>query len=504
MTDTDFETSFSSSYYDSEFIVLTSANEIVQVLQRLYQESCESLVQAVKDFADHPEETLHPRGATYPLLRCKISLDDMQEVDARLSFGVFDQPGHYETTITDPFLFEAYLKEQLELLIERYGVSFSVGKSHQAIPLAFALERLPEELTGNQAAFKLLKRNFEQPNLQRVDDGTVNHTRSYSEQGPLPLSPFSAERVDYSLHRLKHYTGTNIQSFQNFILLTNYQRYVNDFMVYAFDQVSHNKDARLSFSGGGTVTHADLQKKDATSFLDEIRDKSPLVQMPAYHLELPDRNGVSLINVGVGPSNAKTLTDHLAVLRPHCWLMLGHCAGLRSTQELGDYVLAHGYVREDSVLDDDLPYWVPIPPIAEIQVALQDAVAEVTNLKGRDLKRRMRTGTVFTTDNRNWELRAEELYERFNQSRAIAVDMESATIAANGLRFRVPYGTLLCVSDRPIHGEIKLPGMANQFYQQSISQHLKIGLKTIEIIRKRGINALHSRKLRGFNEPPFR
>ncbi|MCH3870255.1 AMP nucleosidase, partial [Campylobacter jejuni] len=85
--------------------------------------------------------------------------------------------------------------------------------------------------------------------------------------------------------------------------------------------------------------------------------------------------------------------------------MLGHCAGLRDSQRLGDYVLAHGYVREDHVLDDDLPTWVPVPALAEVQVALEQAVEEVAGLSGWDLKRIMRTGTVATIDNRNWELR---------------------------------------------------------------------------------------------------
>ena len=86
-------------------------------------------------------------------------------------------------------------------------------------------------------------------------------------------------------------------------------------------------------------------------------------QMPAYHLMAPDRAGITLVNIGVGPSNAKTATDHIAVLRPHTWLMVGHCAGLRNSQSLGDYVLAHAYMREDHVLDDDLPVWVPIPAL---------------------------------------------------------------------------------------------------------------------------------------------
>src|SRR3546814_16415046 len=102
--------------------------------------------------------------------------------------------------------------------------------------------------------------------------------------------------------------------------------------------------------------------------------------MPAYHLVREDKLGVTLVNIGVGPSNAKTITDHLAVLRPHCWLMIGHCGGLRRSQQLGDYVLAHAYVRDDHVLDQDLPPFVPVPPIAEIQVALQEAVERVTGL----------------------------------------------------------------------------------------------------------------------------
>jgi AMP nucleosidase len=120
----------------------------------------------------------------------------------------------------------------------------------------------------------------------------------------------------------------------------------------------------------------------------------------------------------------------------------------------------------------------------------------------------MRTGTVASTDNRNWELlpsrNAEHTPERrFSQSRAIALDMESATIAANGFRFRVPYGTLLCVSDKPLHGEIKLPGMADHFYRERVDQHLRIGVRAIEILRRAGLGQLHSRKLRSFAEVAF-
>ena len=184
--------------------------------------------------------------------------------------------------------------------------------------------------------------------------------------------------------------------------------------------------------------------------------------------------------------------------------MLGHCAGLRNTQSLGDYVLAHAYVREDHVLDADLPIWIPIPALAEVQVALEEAVAEVTGLSGYELKRIMRTGTVATIDNRNWELREQTgPVKRLSQSRAVALDMESATIAANGYRFRVPYGTLLCVSDKPLHGELKLPGMASEFYKRQVAQHLQIGIRALEKLGQMPMERLHSRKLRSFNETAF-
>ena len=230
--------------------------------------------------------------------------------------------------------------------------------------------------------------------------------------------------------------------------------------------------------------------------------------MPAYHLIRKGHGGITMVNIGVGPANAKTITDHIAVLRPHAWIMLGHCAGLRNSQQLGDYVLAHAYMREDHVLDEELPLWVPIPALAEVQVALEEAVAEITRLKGYELKRIMRTGTVASTDNRYWELLPSRHAlstpeRRFSQSRAIALDMESATIAANGFRFRVPYGTLLCVSDKPLHGEIKLLGMANQFYRERIQQHLQIGMRAVELLRLQRPDQIHSRKLRSFAEVAF-
>jgi AMP nucleosidase len=136
-------------------------------------------------------------------------------------------------------------------------------------------------------------------------------------------------------------------------------------------------------------------------------------------------------------------------------------------------------------------------------VALQEAAAKATGERREALKARLRTGTVVTNDDRNWELRWSQERRRINLSRAIAVDMESGTIAAQGYRLRVPYGTLLCVSDKPLHGEIKLPGAANAFYDRAVGEHLMIGLAAIDFLRSE-LGQLHSRKLRSFDEPPFR
>ena len=315
-----------------------------------------------------------------------------------------------------------------------------------------------------------------------------------------PLTLFDGPRTDFSLARLAHYTGSPVEGIQSYVLFTNYHRYVDEFVRWGAAQLGESSSPFQSLvCPGGVVITADTPDPVRAAAESPWRRH----QMPAYHLIAPGRRGVSLINIGVGPSNAKTITDHLAVLRPEAWLMIGHCGGLRSTQTIGDYVLAHAYLRDDKVLDSVLPPEIPIPSIAEVQVALQRAAERITGESGDELKKRLRTGTIITTDDRNWELHFTRSALRFNQSRAVAIDMESATIAAQGYRFRTPYGTLLCVSDKPLHGEIKLPGQANAFYERAISQHLRIGILAMDLLRDEGAR-LHSRKLRSFDEPPFR
>jgi len=486
--------------YDDPAAALAQARAI-------YDSSIAHLRTALQGFVAGDELPTRVR-ACYPFVR--VHTDTVARADSRLSYGFVAGPGTFETTLTRPDLFGAYYLEQFRLLLKNHHVTLEVGTSTQPIPVHFSLAE-NDHIEGNLSAERrlLMRDRFDLPDLGAMDDGIANGTHEPAPGEAHPLALFTAPRVDYSLHRLRHYSGTAPEHFQNFVLFTNYQFYIDEFVRLgheAMNSPARAQDYTCFVEPGNVVTRRAGLPPEAGDALGAPPPRLP--QMPAYHLVRADNAGITMVNIGVGPANAKTITDHIAVLRPHAWIMLGHCAGLRNTQQLGDYVLAHGYVREDHVLDEELPLWVPIPALAEVQVAIESAVAEITQLKGYELKRIMRTGTVASTDNRNWELlpshhAASTPERRFSQSRAIALDMESATIAANGFRFRVPYGTLLCVSDKPLHGEIKLPGMANHFYRERVDQHLRIGIRAIELLREAGVDQLHSRKLRSFAEVAF-
>jgi AMP nucleosidase len=475
------------------------ADAAVARIATIYDKGVAMLREAFARFtAGEPPERLGPIDAYYPFLGIRVDRQSLN-LDARRSFGALHDPGVYGTTLTRPALFRDYYRRQIGLLLEHHGVPVVVGISNRRMPLPFVIQESTADLSPDRIAG--LQGSFPLPDMSLIDDAIANGTYRPAPGEPKPLALFTADRVDYSVERIEHYTATSPQYVQRFILLTNYQRYIDHFVDYARREIAEGDSYTRFVEPGDVITPNPRLTDEAPSG----QPSGHLPQMPAYHLTRPNRFGITMVNIGIGPSNARTITDHLAVMRPHCWLMLGHCAGLRRTQQLGDYVLAHAYAREDHVLDQDLPLFVAVPPIAEVQVALQQAVVNVTGLQGPEIKTRMRTGTVATTDNRNWELRYDELFERLNQQRAIAVDMESATVAANGFRFRVPYGTLLCVSDKPLHGELKLRGMANVFYRERIRQHLLIGIEAIRILRDEvGPDELHSRKLRSFDEPAFR
>ncbi|SMQ57684.1 AMP nucleosidase [Altererythrobacter xiamenensis] len=479
---------------------MNDSRTIVSELQAIFDRACEELrtdiLAFAKDGTTPPQRKREDGSYAYPELRLHFS-GEGNPSDRSRAFGRLEQPGVYSTTITRPSLFASYLEEQIDLITKDYDVRLEVSPSRQEIPFPYVLDGDAGAMMAGIAPHELAK-HFPATDLALIGDELADGQELNEPVETYPLSLFDGLRTDYSLARLAHYTGTRTDDFQHFILFTNYHRYVDEFVDWAAQQVG--TDGYIGLTGAGGLSIG-TETEDARSQLSDTAWRKH--QMPAYHLMREDKSGITLVNIGVGPSNAKTICDHLAVLRPHSWLMIGHCGGLRSSQKIGDFVLAHAYLRDDHVLDGVLPPEIPIPPIAEVQQALAGAAESVSGTQGANLKQRMRTGTVVTTDDRNWELLYSNSAKRFSQSRAIAIEMESATIAAQGYRFRVPYGTLLCVSDKPLHGEIKLPGQANQFYEEAIAAHLQIGLVACKRLRDEG-DRLHSRKLRAFNEPPFR
>ena len=333
--------------------------------------------------------------------------------------------------IARPAAYRWYLQREL-LKLARQGARIDVKPSRERIDLA-------------------------SPDLlQKIDESSLDITRK-------KLFLFGPERVDLSVERLEHYTGTNANDFQRFILLTNYEMHIEAF---------------------------------AETYPRCLKPSHSTVQMPAYHHSLEDNAGLSIVNIGVGPSNAKNLTDHVAVLRPDAMLMIGHCAGVRNNQEIGDFVLASGYMRADRLLDGALPPSVPVAP----NFLLNRYLARVLD----ERKIPYRVGTVYTTADRNWELSLRTSLGDLKSSRSIAVDMESGTVAANGFRYRVPNATLLCVSDKPLHGKPKLPGEAKKFYEESKSQHLSVAVAALKLARQDFPQGFPNTELRAPDEPLIR
>jgi AMP nucleosidase len=477
--------------------------QAVDRLEQLHASACDALREALAAYTRSGDVPTPQQRAKFRYPELRVDWRPAGAVQfTRRAWAKFQAPGLYCTTVTQPAHFRRYLLEQLRPLAAEFGARIDVGVSEQEMPYPFVTEAGDEFIHGDLSVAELAH-HFPTPVLANVGDEIADGTWEFAPGQPRPLALFDAVRVDFSLRRLVHYTGTDWRTIQPWILFTNYQRYVDQFLEWALGELRRPGGPynRLVLPGGTTVRRGEDMELVQASVANAPWHR---FQMPAYNLmRSDDKGGISIVNIGVGPSNAKNATDHLAVLRPHCWLMIGHCGGLRQSQTIGDYVLAHAYLRRDRILDDLVPPEIPVPALAEVQLALQEAAAGVTGERGDALKRRLRTGTVVSYDDRNWELRWSQERRRISLGRCIAVDMESAALATQGYRLRVPYGTLLCVSDKPLHGEIKLPGAATRFYERAVGEHLQIGLKALELLRGE-LGSLHSRKLRSFDETPFR
>ncbi|PTU74057.1 AMP nucleosidase [Pseudomonas mangrovi] len=484
-----------------DFVVADTPEEAVERLAALHQRATKALSQALRRYL---KERVLPDEAEralfrYPELRLTYVCQGEVPTTVR-AYAKVQLPGVYSVTVTQPQAFRGYLLDQLRPLMDDFTLKVEVGPSRKNIPYPYVVDQ-GDELAGSGVTAAELARVFPSTDLSAASDSVADGLYEWQDAEQMPLALFDAARTDFSLKRIQHYTGSDWRHVRPWILLTNYHRYVDQFIRHGLAQLRDDPRFVRMVLPGNVIIERGTSEEDAQAVADAVVWHR--YQMPAYHLIASDGHGVTLVNIGVGPSNAKNITDHLAVLRPHCWLMIGHCGGLRQSQTIGDYVLAHAYMRRDGILDRVLPPHIPIPALAEVQMALQEAAAQVTGERGDALKKRLRTGTVLTYDDRNWELRWAQERPLINLARAVAVDMESGTIAAQGYRLRVPYGTLLCVSDKPLHSEIKLPGAAGAFYERAVTQHLHIGIAALELLRSQ-LESLHSRKLRSFDEPPFR
>ncbi|APT83774.1 AMP nucleosidase [Corynebacterium aquilae] len=449
--------------------------QAVDYLSELYEHACTTARELLTRVGNNPHPTDDdvsggvPGYDTVVYPKISVNITSWQPIDRTEPFGYVDHAGEYSAVLSRPTMMRAYLNDQLTRLANNYPCTISVGPSDVQIP---------PEYIDNMPALPQRPAGLPRPSLDDVDDAIIDGEWDAFHGDSSPLVQFSPQRFDIGCKRIEHYTGLSVDTVQRYILFTNYPMHMEEFENFGRSAVDDESSRYTDFvSAAGNY------------------------QMPRYDLVADNNNGVTIINIGVGPSNAKTITDCLAVLRPECWIMIGHCAGLDGRMRIGDLILGNAYQRKDHILDERIGHHIPIPAIPEVQRALEKAVAKVYG-KNNEL---MRTGTVMSTDDRNWEWHTDKnLWQLLRGSTAVAVDMESATLAANGYRYRVPYGTLLSVSDLPLHNVPKLPAGAQAFYASSKQAHVMCAITAVEALAAKP-HKLHTRKLRRtIGEVPFR
>ncbi len=244
---------------------------------------------------------------------------------------------------------------------------------------------------------------------------------------------------------LPRYTGNPIDNFGDYILLTNFNNYM--------DLFCH-------------------QMK--TSMVD------PMANMPCANAD-----SITMINFGMGSANAATIVDLLAAVNPKAILFLGKCGGLKRKNQLGDLILPIAAIRGEGTSDDYLPRTVPALPA----FSLQRAVSTTIRNHGQDYW----TGTVFTTNRRVWE-HDEKFKQHLRTTRSMAIDMETATLFIVGFANEIPTGSLLLVSDQPmISSGVKTSESDKLVTQKFAEEHVRIGIDSLIELRDHGESVKHLR-----------
>lgn len=244
---------------------------------------------------------------------------------------------------------------------------------------------------------------------------------------------------------LPRYTGRELKDFSKYILLTNFDNYV-----HLFAQ-QHN-----------------------VPILGEGR---PMKSASA--------EGITIINFGMGSPNAATIMDLLSAIEPEACLFLGKCGGLKKKSEVGDFILPIAAIRGEGTSDDYFPPEVPALPAFALQKAISTTI--------RDYNQDYWTGTVYTTNRRVWEW-DEEFKEYLRTIRAMAIDMETATIFSTAFRNEIPAGALLLVSDQPmIPDGVKTEISDTSVTKQFVELQLKIGIDSLKQLINNGLTVKHLR-----------
>lgn len=466
----------------TEMTQAASAAEAVALIAGHYDAACAVARGAITENHGAYE------SVTYPKL--VVDVREWVPIDRSEPWGYVDEAGRYSAVLSKPYLLRDYLIEQLEKLGEHYPCVFYVGPSDQRIA--------PEYIRGIGSVPQQRGSAVPRPTLDEVHDAIVDGEWEAFHGAEKPLFHFGPQRFDIACARIEHYTGVEVDTVQKYILFTNYAMHTTEFVRFGLQELTKEESryTALVLPTGDTIHPHDAVSLD----VDELTLESRF-QMPRFDLITAGGDGITMINIGVGPSNAKTITDCLAVLRPEAWIMIGHCAGMDGRMRIGDLILGNAYQRDDHILDRSIPVDVPIPAVPEVQRMLESSVKEVY---GED-NELMRTGTVLSTGDRNWEWRTpQQLWEWLRGSTAVALDMESCMLAANGYRYRIPYGTLLSVSDLPLHAVPKLPTQAQAFYRNSKEAHVMCAVRAVESLAENPAR-LRTRKLRRtIGEVPFR
>jgi AMP nucleosidase len=196
-------------------------------------------------------------------------------------------------------------------------------------------------------------------------------------------------------------------------------------------------------------------------------------------------DGISMINFGMGSPNAATVMDLLSAAQPHAALFLGKCGGVKKKNQIGDLILPIAAIRGEGTSNDYLPREVPALPAFQLQRVVSTTI--------RDLNHDYWTGTVYTTNRRVWE-HDDGFKENLRRSRAMAVDMETATIFAAGFANEIPSGALLLVSDQPMIPEgVKTEESDRGVTAQYVDDHIRIGIESVKLLRRQGRSVKHLR-----------